>query len=121
MIETHPEPNPNTETRIVRLEEGQAQLRQAICEIRDSMRSIEGAMSVLARVEVRHETILDNLTRTSSRLDRHSEMLDGLNPRVAVLESRSGQHDKAIWKAVGLAAAVFLALAGALFKILLPG
>jgi hypothetical protein len=118
MIETHRDP---TETRIVRLEEGQERLREAICEIRDSVRSIEGAMSVLARVEVRHETILDNMTRTNSRLDRHSEMLEGLNPRVSVLESRTDGHDKAIWKAVALAGAVFLALAGALFKILLPG
>lgn len=110
-----------TETRIVRLEEGQERLHEAIGEIRNSVRSIEAAMSVLARVEVRHETILDNMTRTNTRLDRHGDMLEGLSPRVAVLESRSGQHDKAIWKAVGLAGAVFLALAGTLFKILLPG
>lgn len=88
-------------------------LEGSVREIRDSIRSIEGYMAVLTRVETRHESILDSNTRLIARQDTLADAQEATARGLAVNDATTSRHEKLIWTVV---AATIVQAIGAISK-----
>lgn len=93
-------------------------LKTSFKEIRDSVKSIEACLTVLARIETRHEAILDSITRMSSRQDTQGDALDKIVPQIAVQAATLGRHEKILWL---VSASTVTAIIGGIAALLLKG
>lgn len=86
--------DPNLRSEILVLKHQMTGVQGQLKEQGATLKGIESTLVVLAKIETRHEHILDTMSRQQQRLDTHGEMLDGIAPRLAVLERQAKEQGK---------------------------